>query len=60
MVNNAVTGKQLIVLKQHTETVQAGAVTPSFSMNSVAMDCPGYAKQIHRQVVQPLHRWMRL
>jgi hypothetical protein len=26
------------------ETVQAGAVTPTFSMNSVAMDCPGYIK----------------
>ena len=45
IVNNAVTGKTTNCIETtFLETVQAGAVTPTFSMNSVAMDCPGYIK----------------
>ena len=45
IVNNAVTGLTTNCIETtFLETVQAGAVTPTFSMNSVAMDCPGYIK----------------
>ncbi len=45
IVNSAVTGRTTNCIETtFIETVQAGAVTPTFSMNSVAMDCPGYIK----------------
>ena len=45
VVRNNVTGKSTNCIETtKTETVQAGAITGTFSMNSVAMDCPGYIK----------------
>jgi hypothetical protein len=45
VVKNNVTGLDTNCIETtFLETVQAGAVTPTFSMNSVAMDCPGYIK----------------
>ena len=45
VVKNNVTGKNTNCIETtKAETVLAGAKTGTFSMNSVAMDCPGYIK----------------
>ena len=45
VVNNSVTGKETNCIETtFNETVKDGAITPVFSMNSVALDCSGFIK----------------
>ena len=45
VVNSSVTGKETNCIETtFNETVKDGAVTPVFSMNSVALDCSGFIK----------------